>query len=179
MNTLALTSLALIGALSLVSGCTAGHKDHDESENHHSDDNSSKAHGHGDDGDEHHDSNIGEPGKLESVDRTINVLMDDTMRFIPDVFDVVAGETIQFTIKNNGQVAHEFVLGSASSIKEHHEMMQKFPGMEHDEPNSVSLDSGKKGVVTWKFSKSGTVDIACLKAGHFEAGMKGLVTVSN
>ncbi len=178
MNILALSSFALVGALTLITGCTSGHKDHGESGNHHSADSANTEHGHAAGGD-HHDSEIGVPGELESVDRTIKVSMDDTMRFTPENFDVVAGETIQFDITNNGKNDHEFVLGSASAIKEHHAMMQKFPGMEHDEPNSVSLESTKQGVVIWKFSKTGTVDIACLKAGHFEAGMKGTVTVAD
>ncbi len=50
---------------------------------------------------------------------------------------------------------------------EHHALMQKFPCMEHDEPNSVSLETKKFGSVVWSFTNKGVVDIACLKAGHF------------
>lgn len=170
MNKLTLSTLALVGSLTLITGCTSGHDDHG---------NAGAGHGHGEGDDDHHDSEIGAPGELESVDRTIAVSMDDSMRFTPAEFKVVAGETIQFDVTNNGKIPHEFVLGSASAIKEHHAMMQKFPGMEHDEPNSVSLESAQQGVVIWTFSKTGTVDIACLKAGHFEAGMKGAVIVAD
>lgn len=173
MNILTMSSLALVGSLTLITGCTSGHYDHGNNGAGHAEG------GHAEGGDDHHDSEIGVPGELESVDRTIAVSMDDSMRFTPAEFNVVAGETIQFDITNNGKIPHEFVLGSASAIKEHHAMMQKFPGMEHDEPNSVSLESAQQGNVIWTFSKTGTVDIACLKAGHFEAGMKGLVTVAD
>jgi uncharacterized cupredoxin-like copper-binding protein len=56
--------------------------------------------------------------------------------------------------------------------------MKKFPDMEHDEPNKISLAPGKQGEVIWKFTKAGAVDFACLHVGHFDAGMKGLVKVA-
>ncbi len=178
MNNLLAPAAALLGVLAFVSGCTNGHKDHGGSDDHHAKGAAESGHGHGSDEDGHHESEIGVPGDANSVDRNIAVSMDDTMRFFPAQFDVVAGETIQFDITNNGKVPHEFVLGSESEIMEHHALMKKFPGMEHEEPNSVSLESGKEGTVIWTFTKAGTVDIACLKAGHFEAGMKGFVSVA-
>lgn len=56
--------------------------------------------------------------------------------------------------------------------------MKKFPNMEHDEPNMVSLAPGGQGEVVWQFTQPGKVDFACLQPGHFEAGMKGRVTVT-
>jgi len=56
-------------------------------------------------------------------------------------------------------------------------MMRKMPGMQHAEPNMVTLAPGKRGGVVWQFSKAGQVDFACLIPGHMEAGMKGLITV--
>jgi Cu/Ag efflux protein CusF len=32
--------------------------------------------------------------------------------------------------------------------------------------------------VVWQFTKAGKVDFACLQPGHYEAGMKGSVTVA-
>lgn len=170
----------LLTPLLVVAGCSTGH--HGDGESHHNDEagmasNAQDDH-HGDADGDHHESAIGKPGNPDSVDRVIPVAMDDTMRFIPESFNVVAGETIQFDIVNNGQLAHEFVLGSADEIQEHHALMQKFPGMEHEEPNSVSLENTATGSVIWTFTTAGTVDIACLKPGHFEAGMKGKVDVS-
>ena len=178
MNSLALSAFSLVGVLTLTTGCTSGHIGHNETDDHHAGSSADVAHGHEAGSEDHHDSEIGMPGDPGSVDRIIKVSMDDTMRFTPSEFDVVSGETIQFDITNNGKIVHEFVLGSASEIQEHHALMQKFPGMEHDEPNSVSLETTEQGVVIWKFTKSGMVDVACLKAGHFEAGMKGMVNVA-
>jgi len=168
----------LLTPLLMVAGCSTGH--HGDGESHHNNEAGIASHGHEDNHNEgdHHDSAIGKPGNADSVDRVISVAMDDAMRFTPGSFKVVAGETIQFDIVNKGQLAHEFVLGSADAIQEHHALMQKFPGMEHDEPNSVSLEATQTGSVIWTFTTAGTVDIACLKPGHFEAGMKGKVDVA-
>jgi uncharacterized cupredoxin-like copper-binding protein len=69
------------------------------------------------------------------------------------------------------------VIGSPGKLKEHAQLMTKFPEMEHADPNQVTLMPGKTGTIVWEFGKAGKVDFACLQPGHFEAGMKGLVTV--
>lgn len=104
--------------------------------------------------------------------------MTDAMRFTPSGITVRKGETIRFVVKNSGQIRHEFSLGSQRELAEHAAAMQKFPNMEHDEPNMVSLAPGVQGEVIWQFTQPGTVDFACLQPGHFEAGMKGGVTVT-
>lgn len=100
------------------------------------------------------------------------------MRFTPSDVTVKKGETIRFVIKNSGQVPHEFSLGTEQELKEHYEEMKKFPGMEHEEANKISLKPGQQGEVIWRFTKAGVVHFACLHVGHYEAGMKGQVKVS-
>jgi uncharacterized cupredoxin-like copper-binding protein/Cu/Ag efflux protein CusF len=124
-----------------------------------------------------HDA-IGVPGEKGKVSRTIQVDMNDRMRFVPAGVTVKQGETIRFVVKNSGQLKHEFVLGTDKYLKEHYEEMKKFPEMEHDDPNMVSLAPGKTGDVIWRFTKAGRVDFACLQPGHYEAGMKGAVKVA-
>lgn len=126
---------------------------------------------------EGHASAAGQPGEQAKVNRTIEVTMDDNMRFNPGLITVKAGETIRFFVKNVGKTQHEMVIGTADELKEHAEMMRKMPGMQHAEPNMVTLAPGKRGGVVWRFSKAGQVDFACLIPGHMEAGMKGLITV--
>jgi len=126
---------------------------------------------------EEHASAAGQPGEQAKVSRTIEVTMDDNMRFNPGLITVKAGETIRFFVKNVGKTQHEMVIGTADELKEHAEMMRKMPGMQHAEPNMVTLAPGKRGGVVWQFSKAGQVDFACLIPGHMEAGMKGLITV--
>jgi len=163
-------ALASLSFVVLLSACSFG--DHSDGE----------GHGHGDDhhgGDEgHHESMAGVPGSADDVTRTVSVDMSDSMAYTPSELTVEAGETIHFKVTNSGQLVHEFVLGAEAEILEHHELMKRFPGMEHDEPNSVSLKTGESGDVIWQFSEAGTFQFACLQPGHYEAGMKGDVVVS-
>ena len=122
---------------------------------------------------------IGKPGVAAKVTRTITIDMSDAMRFTPSTVKVRRGETIRFVVTNSGQLKHEFNLGTEADLKAHYAQMLKFPEMEHDEPNLVSLAPGKTGEVIWQFTKSGTVHFACLHAGHYEAGMKGTVAVGS
>ena len=121
---------------------------------------------------------MGQPGVAAKVTRTIEVDMNDAMRFTPSDIAVKKGETVKFIVKNSGKIKHEMVLGSNQELKEHAAMMQKFPEMEHADANQISVDPGKTGQIIWKFSKAGTFDFACLQPGHFEAGMKGQVKVA-
>lgn len=127
----------------------------------------------------HHDeSPIGQPGVMKNVTRTIEVDAADSMRFTPSNLSVKKGETIRFVIKNSGKVPHEFSLGTEKELMEHYEVMKKFPNMEHEEANKISLKPGKQGEVIWRFTKAGVVNFACLHVGHYEAGMKGQVEVA-
>lgn len=128
-----------------------------------------------------HDENThaayGEPGDPKAVKRTVTIVMNDQMRFQPASVTAQRGETIKFVVKNAGEIKHELVLGTIEELREHAALMQKFPEMEHDEPNAVTVEPGKTGELIWKFANAGTFDFACLVPGHFEAGMRGRVQV--
>lgn len=122
-------------------------------------------------------ASIGKPGDPARATRTVNVDMDDSMRFTPDRIEVKAGETVRLNVRNSGKIRHELVLGTDADLKAHYDMMMKDPGMRHEEANSISLDAGKSGQIVWRFDKAGTVSFGCLEPGHYAAGMKGSVTV--
>lgn len=126
----------------------------------------------------HADAAIGVPGVAAKVTRTIAVNMTDDMRFTPARITVRRGETIRFKVTNAGKIKHELVLGTRKDLEEHYEAMKKFPEMEHDEENMITLAPAKSGEIVWRFTKSGKVDFACLQPGHYEAGMKGQVIVA-
>lgn len=123
------------------------------------------------------DSVIGHAGNPAKATQTIDIVMHDTMRFTPDTIAAKAGDTIRFLVKNAGRIPHEMVIGSAAEMQEHAAIMQKTPGMKHAEPNTISLAPGQQGELVWQFTQAGTVDFACLIAGHMEAGMVGQVRV--
>ena len=121
---------------------------------------------------------IGKPGVAAKVSRTVKVDMTDNMRFSFSNVAVKQGETVRFVVKNSGKVRHEMVLGTQKDLEEHAEVMKKNPGMEHADDNMVSVDPGKTGEIIWQFTRAGKIDYACLQPGHYEAGMKGIVTVA-
>ena len=129
-------------------------------------------------GHSHGASSIGQAGDANKVSRVVNIEMTDAMRFKPSSVTVKQGETIRFALKNTGQLQHEFNLGSEADLKAHAALMQKMPGMEHDEPNMANVAPGATGEVIWQFTHAGKVNFACLHPGHYEAGMKGSVNIS-
>lgn len=124
------------------------------------------------------DSTFGMPGKAAQVDRTIEIVAADSMRFIPDSVTVRRGETVEFVVRNTGMLAHEFVLGDAKELQEHAALMRRYPNMEHDDPNELKVAPGSTNKLIWKFTHAGPLGFACLIPGHYEAGMKGSIQVS-
>ena len=144
------------------------------------------AHAHGDMHKDHHkpagpvvqeQKPWGIAGDPEQVSRTIEIRMSDAMRFTPDRLEVKQGETIRLVHRNDGQVLHEFVIGTQGDLDKHAALMVKFPGMEHDEPYMAHVGPGKTGEIIWTFNRAGEFDFACLIAGHYQAGMVGKVLV--
>ncbi len=124
------------------------------------------------------EKSYGQPGDTKKVTRTITLEMSDKMRFTPSEISVKQGETVKFIVKNTGAILHEMVLGTMAELQEHHELMKKFPNMEHAEPNQTHVAAGKTGEMVWQFTKAGVFYFACLIPGHFEAGMTGTVKVT-
>ena len=116
-------------------------------------------------------------GNPRKISRTIEVTMLDTMQFVPDRLDVDQGETVKITLKNEGKLLHEFVIGSKAELDAHAALMLKFPDMEHDEPYMAHVPAGGTGSIVWRFNRTGSFDFACLIAGHYQAGMVGKIMV--
>ncbi len=123
------------------------------------------------------DTAFGRAGDRAHAARTVQIAMSDRMRFEPAVIRVKAGETVRLVAVNRGAQPHELVLGTMEELREHAELMRKFPNMEHDDPNMVRVPPGARGEIVWQFTKPGEFGYACLMPGHFEAGMVGRVVV--
>lgn len=121
---------------------------------------------------------VGEPADAADADRTIEVTTLDTMAYDPASISVASGETVTFSVTNGGDAPHEFTLGDQAMQDEHaEEMADMGSGMGHDEPNSISLQPGETKELTWRFGEAGTVIYACHEPGHYQAGMRGEITV--
>jgi uncharacterized cupredoxin-like copper-binding protein len=174
--------LILIAGLLMITGNAFAAGSHTDGHGH--DEKKKDTHGH-DDTDDHHAGKmaVGEPGKRSKARKTIVIVMKETddgdMIFTPKKIKVKEGQTIRFVIKNKGELEHEFVLDNHDGVMEHKALMEKFPEMEHDDPNSTRLEPGKNGEVIWKFTNGGSFEFACLIPGHYDAGMKGDIKVSS
>lgn len=101
-----------------------------------------------------------------------------TKRFEPSTLRVQAGEAIRFVVTNKGKLPHEFVIGTVQQQKRHEEMMQKMPGMKHEDANAISPAPGETKTLVWQFGQSGDVQIGWRVPGHYPAGMLGKVTIA-
>lgn len=123
----------------------------------------------------------GMTGKKAKVSRTVEVTMlekeDGSMVFEPASLSFKKGETVRLLLTNKGQTDHEFVMDSHEGNQKHKKAMEKYPDMEHADPNAIRLEPGKTGEIIWTFANPGSFEFACLIPGHYEAGMKGELTV--
>lgn len=122
----------------------------------------------------------GEPGKPHRPARVVQVTMresDGRMTFSPDRITVRRGEQIRFVLRNRGVLDHELVVATLEENLAHAKEMEKFPEMEHDDPNARRLRPGASGEILWRFTRAGEFDFSCLIPGHREAGMFGTVVV--
>jgi len=147
-------------------------------------------------GDGHgHGPGIGMPGNAAEASRTVEVVMRDN-DYSHEHIRVAAGETIRFQVSNAGQLVHEFNIATAAMHEAHQEQMAMMvahgillhdridetkmrqmnhggTAMTHDHPNSVLLEPGESGELTWTFSEPVGLEFACNVPGHYQAGMKG------
>lgn len=127
-----------------------------------------------------HETTFGMPGDPDAPSRTVEISMqegDGRMLFVPDAVTIAAGEQVRFSLRNIGELEHEFVLGTAEEIDEHADMMLAMPDMQHNDPNAKRLQPKESGDIVWKFTAAGEYQFACLIPGHREAGMVGKISV--
>ncbi|MGH8532376.1 MAG: cupredoxin domain-containing protein, partial [Gammaproteobacteria bacterium] len=120
---------------------------------------------------------VGQPGHPDRVGRSIAVSASDTMRYDPPEITVTAGETIRFEVQNDGSLRHEFMIGDATEQRAHSEMMKRDPDMDHNDPNTITLEAGEGKTLVWQFGEAGELEIGCHVPGHYEAGMLARVRV--
>jgi len=123
---------------------------------------------------------FGAPAAASEATRIVKITMLD-MGFDPSELRVRPGEIVRFVITNTSTVDHEFTLGDAATEAEHRREMSEMTahghGMEHDDPNAITVKAGETRELTWKFGAGGVVEYDCNIPGHYEAGMHGVITV--
>lgn len=122
----------------------------------------------------------GEPGNRKQPARVVQITMreaDGKMVFAPDRLEIRRGEQVRFVLTNAGHLDHEFMLATRDENAKHAVLMQKYPEMEHDDPNGRRVKPQEKAEIIWRFTKRGEFEFACLIPGHYEAGMRGTIVV--
>ena len=128
----------------------------------------------------HEHFSAGEPGDPKKPSRIVKITMLEDgkkMLFEPATVAAKLGEQIRFILYNEGTEKHEFMLATVAENRKHAALMKKYPDMEHDDPNAISLPPLNSGELVWQFTKRGEFEYACLIPGHLEAGMHGRVVV--
>ena len=108
--------------------------------------------------------------------RTIQVSMNDQMRFDPATSRSLSARRIRFEVRNDGQIVHEFYVGTADDQVSHEAEMVAGHST-HDHTNSVSVDPGQMKPLELTFARAGTLEVGCHVPGHWPAGMRGTITV--
>ncbi|HYL23278.1 MAG TPA: plastocyanin/azurin family copper-binding protein [Burkholderiales bacterium] len=119
------------------------------------------------------DMAFGRPAERQQASRVIHVVMTDDVRFVPAEIRVKRGETVRFIVTNNGERAHDVVLGTMASLKKHAAAMHRA----HHEPNKAKVAPGQTAEIDWQFTEVGEFYYGSPVPAHFEGRRLGRILV--
>jgi uncharacterized cupredoxin-like copper-binding protein len=91
-----------------------------------------------------------------------------------DELRVRPGTTVEFRVRNDDPIFHEFIVGDRGVHDKHRfGSEQAHPPV----PGEVSVKPNDVGVTFFRFDQPGRYEFACHLPGHYEYGMKGFVIV--
>jgi len=99
--------------------------------------------------------------------RIVRVLAGPGYTFSPSAISVARGETVTFEVTSVGGLVHEFMVGPADAVAADTE----------GTPEVADIGMMQTKAVTVTFDGTGPDAFACHAAGHYEAGMRGTITV--
>jgi len=119
--------------------------------------------------------------------RTVEVAMADN-EFAPAQVDVAPGETVRFVFSNEGEVTHDAVVGDEAAQAEHEDEMRAaednaMGGMDHaaeaeGDEGAITIEPGGTGELVHTFAAGDELLIGCHEPGHYDAGMRISVAVT-
>lgn len=107
------------------------------------------------------------PG-TQSSPRVVRVIAGPGYSFSPSTIAVQRGETVTFEVTSMGGLVHEFMVGPADAVA----------ADQAGTPEVADIGMMQTKSVTYTFDGAGPYAFACHATGHYEAGMKGTVTVA-
>ena len=112
----------------------------------------------------------GEPGFVAgtvTAPRVVNIIAGPGYTFSPSTVAVARGETVTFVVTTMGPLVHEFMVGPADAVA----------ADQAGTPEIADLGMMTSKTLTYTFDGSGPYAFACHADGHYEAGMKGTITL--
>jgi uncharacterized cupredoxin-like copper-binding protein len=113
----------------------------------------------------------GDPGFIAGTvasPRVVRVLAGPGFTFSPSTIAVARGETVTFEVTTMGPTAHEFMVGPAEAVA----------ADEGGTPEIANIGMMATKSLTVAFDESGPYAFACHFEGHYEAGMRGIITLA-
>ncbi len=102
-----------------------------------------------------------------STPRVVRVLAGPGYAFSPSTITVAKGETVTFEVTSMGGLVHEFMVGPADAVA----------ADQSGTPEVADIGMMQTKSVTYTFDGTGPYAFACHAPGHYEAGMRGTITV--
>lgn len=102
-----------------------------------------------------------------SSPRVVRVLAGPGTSFTPTTIAVQRGETVTFEVTTMGPAVHEFMVGPADAVAADRE----------GTPEVADIGMMQTKSLTYTFDGSGPYAYACHAPGHYEAGMRGAITI--
>ena len=89
----------------------------------------------------------------------VTLTVGNSMRFDPSTITVRAGQPVELTLRNTGQMPHDFTLSDGVA-----------------QPVTISASGGQTASGTFTLATPGTYTFECSMPGHALAGMRGTIT---
>lgn len=102
-----------------------------------------------------------------SAPRVVHMLAGPGYTFSPSEVRIATGETITFVVTTMGPSVHEFKVGPAAEVAADSDAA----------PEIADIGMMATKSLTYTFSGPGPFAYACHEPGHYEAGMRGVITV--
>lgn len=96
-------------------------------------------------------------------------------RFVPAAITVPAGTEVRFVVDNTDPIHHELIVGDQSVQDKHERGTETVHG---GFPGETSIPAGETASTTYVFAAAGKVLIGCHLPGHWNYGMRGVITVT-
>ena len=117
----------------------------------------------------------------ESSPRRIDLTMTDQMTFEPATIQVRRGETVRFVVRNASNEAHEAYIGTEEEQRIHATDHSGFGNDQADTPHmgyGLHVAPFGNGEFTVTLGEGPEYLIGCHYPGHYEAGMRAVIEVS-